>query len=496
MRSLSLELGADAPACELVPLGRGDYADVARAYRAVAERRGLRAPRAVDARTLGAPVLRLEGEVHADGSSVLHTFDDVLACARHWREDLALERARVLVGGWNRGGYDGGHPDVLPANAACGGDAGLARCARGVRALGYLFGLHDNYQDLYEDAPSWDPELVALDEQGAPRAGGVWGGGQSWMICTTQALAFAQRNLPRVVALAQPDFLFLDTTLTTRLQPCTHAAHPMTAAGDRAARLALFDFARAQAGGLGLEGVREWAVPHADFLEGVMTHRTVHGESFTAVPLFPIVYGDQVDLLTVQADRLRPDRADAVLDHLVYGELPMVEFGAGRYWEAEPELDEALARTPAATFARGDHGWARGLAPTDRLLKNVYELLGGTHRAIAGRAMDAHRFLDAAGLVEQSVFGDVRVTANYGDAPWRVGDTVLGRYGFLVESPRFTAFHALERGGVAYPTGACFALQTLDAGRGVRVFHAFGDARVRVGEAVAVVEREQVVVDR
>lgn len=497
VRSLSLEVDASSPTLELEPLGPGDYTDLARAYRAVAERRGFRqrGPRARD--TAGAPVLRLEGFLHTEERPLRHSFDEMLACARHWREDLELDRARVLIAGWNRAGYDSGHPDVWPANEACGGNAGLARCVEGIQALGYQVGLHDNYQDIYQDSPSWDPELVARDEDGQPRAGGVWGGGQSWMVCSRLQAAFAQRNLARLAEVAAPDFVFLDTTLTTRLQVCTHPEHPMSVEDDRAARLELFALAREAFGGLGLEGAREWAVPAADLMEGVLTHRTVHGETFTAIPLFPIVYGDQVDLLTVQADRVGVGDTRSLCDHLVYGELPVVELGPGLYWRAESALVEGDLRDSAFAFARADRGWARDLAPTDRLLKNSYEVLSFTHRAIGGAAMEDHRFVGEAREVEESVHGDVRITVNYGDKPYATRGVILGRFGFLVEAPGFTAFHVLERGGVAYPGGACFTVRSLDGANladsnRVRVYHAFGARRLALWDAEFEVDREEI----
>ena len=43
------------------------------------------------------------------------------------------------LGGWTRYGYDCRHPDIMPANPECGGNEGLAECARRVQALGYTF---------------------------------------------------------------------------------------------------------------------------------------------------------------------------------------------------------------------------------------------------------------------------------------------------------------------------------------------------------------------
>ena len=504
LRSFSMQLHTPGSELVLRPLGPGGYSELAHAYREVVERKGFLVPQARKrasssrhAERMGAPVFRVEGLVRGEeGEPVCrHTFEELEACVRHWNEDLGLDRAQVIVGGWNRAGYDCGYPDILPANEACGGDEGLARLISTIRDVGFLSGLHDNYQDLYRDSPSWDEELVSRDERGELRAGGVWAGGQSYMVCGTEQLEFARRNLPQVRERFGPDMIFLDTTLTTRLQSCSHEAHPLSVHEDREARLELFRYARELFGLVGLEGAREWGIPEADVIEGPMTHQTVHGESFTAIPLLPLTFGDCVDLLTIQADRVGPASTRAVLDHLLYGELPVFEVGAGLYWQSEPPLGEDEARDPAAALARADRGWARHLGPTDRMIKNTFEVASYTHRAIGDAPMVAHEFLEHD--AQHSSFGEVEVWVNYGAEPLELGGTRLGQNGFLVRSPTFVAFHALEHEGVESPGGTCFTLRSLDGlplaeSRRVRVFHAFGDPRVRLWGELREVRREEI----
>ena len=78
------------------------------------------------------------------------------------------------MGGWIRRGYDNQHPDILPAAPECGGNEAFADCARRVRRLGYLFCLHDNYQDMYRDAPSWDENFLMKNPDGSLTRGGHW----------------------------------------------------------------------------------------------------------------------------------------------------------------------------------------------------------------------------------------------------------------------------------------------------------------------------------
>ncbi len=639
--TLSFDLPPGDACLELRPLGAGSWPDVARAYRAIAERNGTRrtwAEKKAECPRLeqleGAPVFRFPCLVRAaprtrfnpgdhEVREQAYTFEEVARIARHWRDDLGLDRAHVVVSGWGREGYDRGHPDILPANAESGGDAALAACAERVRSLGYLFTLHDNYSDIYPAAPSWDPAVLRRDARGAPRTAGQWAGGQAWRVCPIEQSRFARRNLPQVAAAYRPGGYFLDTTLTPALEACHAPLHPLSRRADPIARRELFAYARSEFGVLGLEGAAEWAVTEAAWFEGLLTHKTVHRPGWIVVPLFPMVYSDCLALVPIQADKLDVDDARKVLDLALYGAMPSFEFGPHLYYEREARTvpiraevarfeptsertfrlalrwraDEAVgidvglfvhftrADSPARegidlqhdwvparptsswsagevveeacpllevpadadgpweirvgahrggdrlalegtltvdrrtllgvlrrdggqlvlgpppvvagsdAFARADGGWAAGLCATDRLIKNVSEVLGPLGRLVAGRLMTGHSFLTADRSVERTVFGDVVITANYGQTEFVEGWVRLPPNGLRIESPTFVAFHATRFAGIDYPGGALFTLRSLDgqplrtSGR-VRIFHGFGTSQIRLGGELLDVPRE------
>jgi hypothetical protein len=641
--SLSLDAAIGA-AVELRPLAARDLGTLARAYRAVADQRGLRRTwaekRAVEPRLAlleGAPILRFPCYMRAaprtrynpgDAEVIEHayTFGEVARWAEHLHDDLGIERANLIVSGWGREGYDRGHPDVLPANEECGGDAALAACSRRVGELGYMLTLHDNYHDVYKASPSWSESIVRRDAQGRMCSAGKWAGGQAWRVCPTEQIVFARRNFPAMRATYAPGAIFLDTTLTPALETCHDARHPLTRDGDRDARLALFDLAREQFGVVGLEGGVEWAVPAAHWFEGLLTHKTAHRPGWIVVPLFLMVYGDCIALVPVQIDKVDVDDARKVLDLALYAQMPSFEIGAhlafakpartvpvrasvqelvpvdgerfalrtawtvdGRVegdqslfvhlvqrdtsahegivaqadhlpekptsaWRAGDVLvtttpaielprefegpwevcvglhgDQArsglegqcatdlrttiavlrrtggrlvlepapVAAVGATCFARGDAGWSAGRHPTDRLIKNVTELLGPLHRLVVGRAMTGHFFLTPDGSVERTEFGDVSATVNYGPGDFDQGFVRLPPFGLRIESPTFVAFHATRFGGREYPGGAMFTVQSLDGeplarSRRVRVFHAFGTGAIALGGEVVDVDGEAV----
>jgi hypothetical protein len=79
---------------------------------------------------------------------------------------------------------------------------------------------------------------------------------------------------------------------------------------------------------------------------------------------------------------------------------------------------------------------------------------------------------------------------------------VLPPYGFFIEAPSFVAFYAQSFNGLKYDwTPALFTLRGLDGtpikeSAKVRVFHGFGDERVKVGAAEVRVPKEAVVPGR
>jgi len=169
------------------------------------------------------------------------------------------------------------------------------------------------------------------------------------------------------------------------------------------------------------------------------------------------------------------------------------------------ERIERQAEPDGSCFTRSDGGWAEGLHPTDVFLKNTHEVLGPLHAATAHQRLTRLELLPPDGAVRRAVYGSgreaTRVVVNFGGAPAQVhtalgGAVVLPRWGFVVESPRFAAFHATRWGGQGYAGGALFTLralgrQSLSRARRVRVFHGFGEPLLRWKGRRGVVERER-----
>jgi len=367
-RAVSLEIDAPKGMCSIHPLGCGGYVEIAHAYRELAKVKGWLRTWA-DKRKRFPTVDRLFGAANFkpfvfsrvmpssrfshDGRERTHlgfTFDEVARCAEHWRNDLGIDRAYVVMAGWINGGYDVRHPDVLPAAPECGGDKGLAEAAARIKTCGYLVGLHDNYQDMYEDAASWGHEWLNKDARGVSKKGGNWNGGQAWQVCAIKQLELAARretNLPKIAELFGPTIYFIDTVFAWPLVTCEDAAHPMSRLDDLKWKSKLCLLAKQHFGLFGSEEGREWSVPCSDYLEGIFGHQT-DSQPDGVIPLFPLVYSDCVQIMTHQGNRIGPGDEKKMADHILFAEMPLPRFGNHLYWtNAETTRAKIVPLAPA-----------------------------------------------------------------------------------------------------------------------------------------------------
>lgn len=313
----SLRMRRTARRVRLTPLGPGDFNTVAAGYRRIAQDKGLavtltqkiaREPHAE--LMVGASNAKLwtclarrrnEQSTKDESVTVRWTFDEAAQIAEHLRNDLEIDRCLFMMGGWTEGGYDCRHPDNLPANPECGGNQKLAQAVRRIQGIGYVACLHDNYQDMYRDAASWNPDHIEKDAAGNLKKGGRWLGGRAYMVAAPYQLELARRpqNLPSIHKLFDPWSYFIDTTYAVGPRESADPKCPVDRNSDIRWKIRLSDYARGTFGIFGSECGREWALPHSDFFEGNVG---VSGRYFhnldpatlgaTVIPFFEMVYHD------------------------------------------------------------------------------------------------------------------------------------------------------------------------------------------------------------
>lgn len=536
----TLELRRSARTVRLMPLGKGDWNTVAAGYRRYAEKKGLavtlkdkiaRQPHvelmlgSSNAKLWTCLARRMNEESTAEESvNINWTFDEAAKVAEHLRNDLQIDRCLFMIGGWTEGGYDCRHPDNLPANPECGGNEALAGAIERIQKLGYVGCLHDNVQDMYRDAKSWNPAFIEKHPDGSLIQGGRWLGGRAYMVCAPKQLELAKRpqNLPETRRLFAPWSYFIDTTYAVGPRECFDPNHPIGRNDDIAWKIRLSDYARDQFGIFGSECGREWALPHSDFFEGLVgvSGRYYHNLKpedlgATVIPFFEMVYHD-CQICYGKYGYSAEKAAEYVAHHVLCARpLHYHSFGDHLYWQtsADRTQDSKSGDTPdPACYTRCDNGWAEIMLPPKRntwdvFIKNTHEILGPLHRVTAHQRLNDLKFISSDGTLRQATYGlgkDATVViVNFASTPADVtttfgGSVRLPAWGFVVEGPRFAAFHALRWNRQEYDKGAFFTMQPTDdrdltQSASIRIFHGFGPAKLRWRDTVYVVPREQII---
>lgn len=458
--SLGLQCPLPAGNFRLEWVNGGSYVPIAHAYRDIAKENGTWVPWTTKiqrneetSKLLGAaefkPFVCVRHLQTQDGQTTervsnSYTEEDCLALARHIHDDLRLDKVLFVLAGWIHRGYDNQHPDILPAAPEIGGNEGLRHISETVRGYGYLFGLHDNYQDLYEDAASWDPSLIMVDPSGQRMKGGVWAGGQAWLIASNEGLKLAKRNLPEVKRLFSPNAYFIDTTFAAPLYESFDPQNPLTRQDDLKYKQELSQYAARLFGVFGSENGMAFGVPVSQYFEGLLSGAPLIADfpepGAFEIPLFSLIYHDAIALFTHQGDRVGSGDARRILKHLTQGTMPLYNIGPHRYWESPlPEPDPA---DPDFCFARGAGGWGEGKHVMDRFIKNTYSFLSPFAEAVATLPMTQHRYLLDDRSVEFSQFGrHWQAVVNHGPRNFRYGQTLLPPMGFIALGPDFLAQH-------------------------------------------------------
>lgn len=358
-----------------------------------------------------------------------YRFADVARTCRELKS-AGLDRLVAIFWGWGKDGYDRLHPDFLPANPWAGGDAGLRQACDEIRTLGFTVGGHDNYQDIYEDAPSFGKgESVCVTPEGKPQPGGIWTGGQCFIQCSAEALRFAQRNLPEMKRRYGWEALFIDTTTAAHLYECFSATHPRSREDDRQDKIRLMDYARKKFGLFGSEAGFSWGAEYMDYWEGVTLIPLEEGGAkwwaeqmhARAIPIFGAVYRDVLTAYQHQSAGLVENAPLIFLASLRSGQPPYYWFTDGFY--------------PKNTA----------------YIRKSYEVLAHLHRLTVDATISGHEWLSADGRVEKTMLSDgTEIVTNMSAQPVDYLNVRLPGYGFWVKGPQIVAFWANEVAGLKF----------------------------------------------
>ncbi|MCL2348217.1 MAG: hypothetical protein FWC50_08140, partial [Planctomycetaceae bacterium] len=110
--------------------------------------------------------------------------------------DYGVTDALFVNHNWQRWGYDNRLPDIWPPNPRFGTLDEVKQLNELCKKHGILYGLHDNYIDIYPDADGYNFDVVSFNENGQPRK--AWNNygieAQSYQLRPDRLMPFLERN--------------------------------------------------------------------------------------------------------------------------------------------------------------------------------------------------------------------------------------------------------------------------------------------------------------
>jgi hypothetical protein len=324
-----------------------------------------------------------------------------------------ISNAEFCMVGWNIGGHDGRYPQLFPVEPSLGGEEELRKTIKYGQSLGYQIVAHDDYYGAYRIADTWDESYLRKMPDGQFWKGGIWGGGQSYNICLTQAYElFATGDLPKIRALGFKGVHYSDVLSILGPRPCYDPNHPETRRQDAEATNRILALSRELFGGAQSEGSLDFTAPALDRLlyihnsESSLLKLPYVDE---CIPLFPAVYhGVILYNLSNQTVNTLPGE-DLYLRNIEFGSLPLICF-YGHF------LLEGRKNWMGSRDFRYDnfHSLKEGITEIKKVFDDSEKL-----KHLQLEFIEGHNKL-AEGVFETVYSNGERVVVNYNDAPFHV----------------------------------------------------------------------------
>lgn len=225
----------------------GDFNTIAKIYRAYRAERGklvtLREKIAKNPNVdylIGTPIVHTVAAVHIHPDSFYYDAEhpenndwytpfEKIARDLQVLKEKGVERAYLHLDGWGHHGYDNLHPSPFPIHDQAGGADGMRALQQTCHALGYKFGLHDQYRDYYYDSPGFSIDNAAQNADGGHFYGSIWYGGPHSWLCAKLAPDYVRRNYDEFERLGiKIDGSYLDVFSVVEMDECFNPEHPMT----------------------------------------------------------------------------------------------------------------------------------------------------------------------------------------------------------------------------------------------------------------------------
>lgn len=181
-------------------------------------------------------------------------------------KQLGIDKAYVHIDGWNNEGYDNQHPDTFPPTEKAGGLKKMIELINTIHECSFLAGIHDQYRDIYLDAPSYNSDYTIEKYDGEKYSCTLWEGGAHEALNPMFSKSFVERNynLYKNNEL-NLDGTYLDVFSVISLDESYSKNYPLTRENCAKYRADCFQEIRKRKLLIQSEEGSSWAIPHLDF---------------------------------------------------------------------------------------------------------------------------------------------------------------------------------------------------------------------------------------
>lgn len=335
------------------------------------------------------------------------TFKESEERIKKFKEITGYKKVVYHLDGWGRVGYDSLHPDLLPPLKEAGGIDGLKNLVTTVKNLGYLFLLHDNYNQYHIDSESFSEDYAIKEEIGITFKDHKNDGGTHSLLCPTQAINFIRRNYlegktnrtkfsPAIMEFVKPTATYLDQFFITTWAPeCYHPNHMLNRRSYYQALMEIFNFMHSLGLATSCEHLWDFCMPVIDFTICIPMESCVPNS--IPVPLFNMAYHDcfvmemrSPDVENNEGEYIIEDFKSLFLNCLISGSLLYFITPLNKYTNVFYEIYKKI--------------------------KDIYNL----HNEHAFLSMDDHQLLEKDGSVQISKFGDISIFVDYNKGEYEI----------------------------------------------------------------------------
>ncbi len=382
---------------------------------------------------------------------VLDAWGGSFAENEQWLRDMArygVDSFLIIKHVWQRDGYDHTYPNVMPANAAMGGDEALRSLSLAAQELGHLFCVHENFYDYYPNAEAFREEDCALTPDGNTIPGWDNGSVRAVILKPSKLMDYAHRFTPEVKQRYSCNAAYHDIMPTWYVDYDARVENSGIVRQTHEYTRELCDYDRELFGG---PVVFEAADPR---LAGVYDGGSNHGRGTYRTP--PAV---AFELLKVHPK---------MSNHGFGYYERWLPWGYGSGWGHYVMTNRELDKYRATQVAFGRTGFiGQQLMKHPHGVVREYHLMQAFARAYTGRELRGLAYyvddgvwqgwVDAGTAARHQQWQRLRATyeggqevyVNLSEESWRVAGHTLPAHACLTTGPRGTAYTALVDGQVA-----------------------------------------------